>query len=143
MSELPAGAPAGSHVIPDSYSPPFHKTLRVCMAIGPNGEGVAWLDVDPERHYGARWAHGGVVPALVDIASGIAIARTLADAAKAIDGTIDLKVNFLRKVIDGDITAVARLLRAGKRVAFTEVEVTNKGTRVAMALATFMLNRDR
>ncbi|MHB8511887.1 MAG: PaaI family thioesterase [Actinomycetota bacterium] len=129
--------------IPDEYSPPFHRTLGVQMKLGANGEGIAYLTVDPEKHYGNRWAHGGVVPALVDIASGICIARAIPDAMNVIDGTVELKVNFLRKVIEGDITATARLVRAGKRIAVTDVDVTNGDRLVAKAIATFMLARDR
>jgi uncharacterized protein (TIGR00369 family) len=128
--------------IPEGYGPPFHKLLGVRMGIGPNKEGIAWVEIDPEKHYGSRWAHGGMVGALADIASGIAIGRMLEDAINAIDGTIELKVNFLRKVVEGDLTATARVLHFGKRVAVTEVDLTNQGKLCAKAIATFMLRRE-
>jgi len=128
--------------IPEGYGPPFHKLLGVRMGIGPNKEGVAWVEIDPEKHYGNRWAHGGMVGALADIASGIAIGRMLENPMNAIDGTIELKVNFLRKVVEGDLTATARVLHFGKRVAMTEVDLTNKDRLCAKAIATFMLRRD-
>lgn len=142
MSDLPSGATGKRHEIPDAYSPPFHRLLGVRMALGPQGEAIAYLEVDPAKHYGNRWAHGGVVPALVDIASGIAIARNVGDPMKMIDGTIEMKLNYLRKVIDGDITATATLVHIGRRIAVTDVDVTNKGVLVAKAIATFMLSRD-
>ena len=129
--------------IPEEYGPSFHRLLGVKMAIGPDHEGIARVELDPAKHFGSRWAHGGLVPALADIASGIAIARKLADAVHVIDGTIEMKVNFLRKATDGDLTATARLLHAGKRVAVTDVEITNQGTLCAKAIVTFMLSRDR
>jgi uncharacterized protein (TIGR00369 family) len=125
--------------VPDSYMPPFQRALHIRMGVGTGGEGIAWVAVDPEIHYGNRWAHGGLVGALADVASGIAIARKVGDGYRTIDGTIELKVNFLRKVVDGDLTATARLLHTGRRIAFTEVDLTNKGTLTAKALATFML----
>ncbi|MGZ4143841.1 MAG: PaaI family thioesterase [Actinomycetota bacterium] len=128
--------------VPEGFAPPFHRTLGVRMGIGPNGEGVAYLTIDPEKHYGARWAHGGLVGALADIASGIAIARLLQNAVNVIDGTIELKINYLRKVVEGDLIATARVLHAGKRVAVTEVDLTNKDRLCAKAIATFMLRRD-
>lgn len=109
----------------------------------PHNKGVAWVDVDPQVHFGTRWAHGGLVGALADIASGISVAIALGEAAGSIDGTLDLKINFLRKVVDGDLTATATVLHLGTRLAVTEVDVTNKGTPCAKALATFMLSRDR
>ena len=128
--------------IPEGYGPPFHKLLGVRMGIGPNKEGVAWVEIDPEKHYGNRWAHGGMVGALADIASGLAVGRSLVNAVNVIDGTIELKVNFLRKVVEGDLTATARVLHFGKRVAVTEVDLTNKDRLCAKAIATFMLRRD-
>lgn len=128
--------------IPEGYGPPFHKLLGVRMGIGPNKEGIAWVEIDPEKHYGSRWAHGGMVGALADIASGIAIGRMLENPINVIDGTIELKVNFLRKVVEGDLTATARVLHFGKRVAVTECDLTNKGQLCAKAIATFMLRRD-
>jgi len=128
--------------IPEGYGPPFHKLLGVRMGIGPNKEGIAWVEIDPEKHYGSRWAHGCMVGALADIASGIAIGRMLENAINAIDGTIELKVNFLRKVVEGDLTATARVLHFGKRVAVTEVDLTNQGKLCAKAIATFMLRRE-
>lgn len=127
--------------VPDEFSPPFHRALDIKMGFGPDSEGVAWIEVDPDRHYGNRWAHGGVAGALVDIASGITIARNAGsrDPMKLIEGTIELKVNFIRKVVEGDMTATARILHLGRRIAVTEVDVTNRGRLCAKAIATFML----
>ena len=125
--------------VPDEFGPPFHHALGVKMGVGIEGEGIAWVDVDPTVHYGNRWAHGGLAGALADIASGIAIARTVENPYEAIDGTIEMKVNFLRKVVEGDFTACARILHIGRRVAVTDIELTNKGRLCAKAIATFML----
>ncbi|HEX9774118.1 MAG TPA: PaaI family thioesterase [Actinomycetota bacterium] len=127
--------------IPDEFAPPFHRALKIRMGLGAAGEGVAWVDVDPEVHYGNRWVHGGLAGALADIASGVAIARAIGNPESAIDGTIDLKINFLRKVVEGDLTATATILHLGRRVAVTEVAMTSGGTLVAKAVATFMLRR--
>lgn len=125
--------------LPDAFRPPFHRVLDIQVGLTDDGAGVAWIDVDKEKHYGSRWAHGGVAAALVDIASGVVIARQFENPMRAIEGTIELKLNFIRKVIDGDMTATARLLHLGTRVAVTEVDVTNRGDLCAKALATFML----
>ena len=127
-----------------SFNPPFHRTLGVKMKIGPNLEGIAYVDVDPDIHYGNRWAHGGMAGVLADIASGIAIALQMQeDGREAIDGTIEFKVNFLRKVYEGDMTATATVVHLGKRIAVTDVDVTNKGELCAKAVATFMLSRSK
>jgi uncharacterized protein (TIGR00369 family) len=125
--------------LPSSFNPPFHRLLGVEMGSNEAGDGVAWVTIDPDRHYGNRWAHGGLVGTLADIASGIAIGRKVGDPMRTIEGTVELKVNFLRKVVEGDLTATARLLHLGRRIAVCEVDVTNRGDLCAKALTTFML----
>jgi uncharacterized protein (TIGR00369 family) len=140
MSEQPPDGSAER----SSFNPPFHRALGIKMRMGPNREGIAYIEVDPEVHYGNRWAHGGMAAVLVDIASGIAIALQMdEDGRKAIDGTIELKVNFLRKVYEGDMTATATVVHLGKRLAVTDIDVTNKGDLCAKAVATFMLSRSK
>ena len=137
----------GVREVPPEYGPPFHHALGIRMGLGADGAGVAWIDVDPSKHYGARWAHGGIVPALADISSGIVISATLAHGRgkkpeEVIDGTIEIKANFLLKVREGSMVATARLAHAGRRIAVTDVDVTNEGRLVAKALCTFMLHTE-
>lgn len=133
---------SGITPVPPEFSPPFHRALGIRMGFGPGGEGIAWIDVDPERHYGSRWAHGGIAGALCDIASGIVVANSAGgNPFEVIDGTVEMKVNFIRKVVTGDMTATARVLHLGKRIAVTEVDVTNNGDLCAKALATYMLRQ--
>lgn len=131
--------PPGVTHIPDAYAPSFHRALGVQVGIGPDGEGVAWVELDRAVHFGARWAHGGLAGALADIASGVTIALRFSEPMGVIDGTIEMKVNFLRKATEGDLTATARVIRLGKRVAFTEADITSGDALCAKALATFML----
>lgn len=132
----------GVFEVPREYDPPFQRVLGIRMGVGEDGAGIAWVQVDPSVHYGTRWAHGGLAASLADIASGIAVGRKLGrDAEKIIDGTVELKINFLRKVVEADLTARATVLHLGKRVAVTDVVVTNGGTLCAKAIGTFMLAR--
>lgn len=88
--------------------PPFQRHLRIEMGIGPNKEGIARIEIDREIHWGSRWVHGGVFTTLVDVASGIAISNQVPGAPHSIEGTIEMKVNFLRRAREGDLTATAR-----------------------------------
>lgn len=125
--------------VPDHHDPPLHKALGIKMGFAEDDAGVAWVTIDPERHFGNRWAHGGVAATLADVATGLAISKQIDDPEERIDGTIELKINFLRKVSEGDLTATAHMLHVGKRVAVAEVDITNGEQLVAKALATFML----
>jgi acyl-CoA thioesterase len=124
---------------PEEHISPLHRTLGIRVTLGPNGEGIASIAVDPEVHYGARWAHGGVVATLADIAGAVAIARTFSDPMHAIDGTVELKINYLHRVIDGDIVASAVPVHIGRRIGVSDVDVTNNDRLVAKALVTYMI----
>ena len=123
-----------------SFGPTFQRHLEIDMAVGANKEGIASIQIDPAVHYGSRWVHGGMFGALVDVAAGIAVAQTVTDAMTAIDGTIELKINYLRRARQGDLTATGRVIHRGRRVVVVDVDVTNDGTLCAKALASFMLS---
>jgi uncharacterized protein (TIGR00369 family) len=127
---------------PEEHLSPLHRTLGIRVGLGPTGEGTASITVDPAKHYGARFAHGGVVATLADIAGAVAIARTFADPTRAIDGTIELKINYLRKVVEGDVVASAKPVHIGRRIGVSDVDVTNDGKLCAKALITYMLHTE-
>lgn len=127
--------------VPHEYEPALHRLLGIEVGLGPENEGLARIIVDPEKHYGNRWVHGGIVAPLTDIASGVAIAAAVPNPLRAIDGTIEMKINYLAKVYEGEMIATARLVHLGKRLAVTDVDITNCDRLVAKAVATFMLNR--
>ncbi len=68
--------------------------------------------------------HGGLVAALADAAMGIAFGRTLFEAEDF--STIEMKVNFIRPVKTGLITAHARVVERGLRIGFVECSIVNE-----------------
>jgi acyl-CoA thioesterase len=119
--------------------PPLHQILGITGELGPDDTGVARLTVDPNVHYGAQYAHGGILGVLVDIAGGVAVARRMPDPFRSVEGTIELKVNYLRKVREGELVATARAVHVGRRIGVADVDVTNDGALVAKAIITYML----
>lgn len=125
---------------PASSASSLQMVLAISMGLGRDGEGVAWFDVDPGVHWGGTSVHGGALPPLVDIAGAICVAHTFPDAMTAIDATIELKLNYLRRAREGRVTAVARMVHRGRRVAVSDVNVINADTLCAKGLVTYMLN---
>lgn len=68
--------------------------------------------------------HGGLVAALADAAMGIAFGRTLLESEDF--STIEMKVNFIRPVKTGLLTANARVVQRGLRIGFVECSITNE-----------------
>lgn len=82
---------------------------------------------------------GGMLAAFVDSAMG-ASAVTFLEGRRAFVANTDLSVRFLKPVRIGSIlTAEARVVSGGRRVAFVEAEVTDDaGRAVARANATYL-----
>ena len=125
--------------VPHELEPSLQRLLGIKMSFGPEGEGIAWVEIDKEKHYGRTRVHGGLFPPLVDVAGAIAVARDSDDALNAVDATIDMHVSYLRKAREGDLTATARIVRRGRRVAVCEVDLTNKGELCGKAIVTYLL----
>ena len=75
--------------------------------------------------------HGGVISATLDVAGGFAIMLSLAAEMTGIPtsfpnmGTIDLRVDYLRPGRGKYFVATARIVRKGKRIAVTHMELHN------------------
>jgi len=101
------------------------------------GEGKATLSlsVGKKFHNPMGTLHGGIMTDLADACMGIATITTLSDDETF--STLELKMNFLRPVFEGKITADGRILHRGKTIAMAECVVTNaEGKDVARGTAT-------
>jgi uncharacterized protein (TIGR00369 family) len=92
----------------------------------------------PELMNGAGVLHGGVTATLADVSVGMALARHLGRPRAA--ATVEMKVNYLRPVVRGKITARSHLLKVGSRLCCGRVDIVDAERRpVAAALVTFMI----
>jgi uncharacterized protein (TIGR00369 family) len=84
--------------------------------------------------------HGGLVCTLLDTVAGCAVHTTL---PKGMGYTsIELKVNYLRPVhaTSGPLTAIGRVVKPGRRVAFSEGEILDaQGRTVATASSSLLV----
>lgn len=79
--------------------------------------------------------HGGAMGALADIAGGYA-ALTVAPLEAEVT-TVEYKINFLTAKSGGEIHAIGRVLKAGKRLIITQADVFHidpNGTRTLCAV---------
>jgi uncharacterized protein (TIGR00369 family) len=67
----------------------------------------------------ARYVHGGAIASLIDIAGTFAI---IAAVGRDVI-TVDLRVDYLRPVRSGDLTATATPVRVGRSLAVADVDV--------------------
>ncbi|HZN18230.1 MAG TPA: PaaI family thioesterase [Micromonosporaceae bacterium] len=108
--------------------------------------GIEFLALDPaEVTARLPWAahrctvggalHGGALVTLADAAAGVCAYLNLPEGASTT--TIELKVNFLRAVRGGVVTASARPLHAGRTVIVVQTDLRDEdGDRVAQVTQT-------
>ena len=82
--------------------------------------------------------HGGVLAMLADTAGGFAAFLAAPPHSRVV--TIEMKINFLEAVANGEITAYARVIRAGRSVSVVDCEIIDhKRLLVCKALMTFAI----
>ena len=69
--------------------------------------------------------HGGAMGSLADIAGGYAAMTTVGPDAEVT--TVEYKINFLAGFKGGELRAIGRVVKAGKRIIVTSAEVTHVG----------------
>ena len=67
--------------------------------------------------------HGGAMGALADIAGGYAALTVAAEDSEVT--TVEYKINFMAAFQGGELRALGRVARAGKRIIVTTAEVTH------------------
>ncbi len=65
--------------------------------------------------------HGGAIGALADIAGGYAALTVAPEGMEVV--TIEYKINFLNSLQGGEIRAIGKVIKAGRRVIVTSAEV--------------------
>ena len=125
---------------------PYSRTLGI--EVIDAGEGSARLRLPVRRELETRRAgtlHGGVLASLIDSAGAAAVLTTRDedDATWAGFATTDLNVSYLAAA-ESDVVAAAHVLRGGRTIAYTTVEVTDEaGTVVAVGRVTYLIMRRR
>ena len=113
---------------------PFWKLLGMELIGAERGLARVRLTLRPDLQNSLGIMHGGALGALVDSAGGLAVLTAGADGPVP---TVEYSLNFLAPVEGGTVTAEGRLLRLGRRIAVSEVTVTDEAGRlIAKGLVT-------
>jgi uncharacterized protein (TIGR00369 family) len=84
--------------------------------------------------------HGGIITAIADTAAVYSILPDLDGSSQSMT-SIDLKINFLRPArLEGEaLVATSRLIKKGRTVAVSAVEVRQGESHVATGLFTYLI----
>jgi uncharacterized protein (TIGR00369 family) len=125
----------------DAPPPPVARLIGMRLVEIGDGEARFELEADPERHANPMGTlHGGIVCDMADAAMGCAYASRLGEGESFT--TLELKVNFLKPVWSGLLTARARVVRGGRTIGLVECDVLDEAEAlVARASSTCMTLR--
>jgi uncharacterized protein (TIGR00369 family) len=116
---------------------PYHQWLGLTVtALDDDGIELKarWREewvVNPER----RYTHGGVLAALVDLAADWAMVKR---AGRGVP-TLDLRVDYHRAAMPGDLTARGTVIRFGRQISTAEAKIFDaEGKLVASGRGTYL-----
>jgi uncharacterized protein (TIGR00369 family) len=118
-------------------SAPILDLLGIRPKVIEPGHAAFEMDVDQRHHNPLGTLHGGIYCDLADVAMGIAYAASLPEGETFT--TIELKVNYLRGVDKGRLTAEAKLVKGGRTVGYLECDVTDEQGRLVARVASTCL----
>jgi uncharacterized protein (TIGR00369 family) len=120
--------------------PPVGRLVGMELVEVEPGRAVFVLDADERHHNPMGTVHGGVLCDVADGALGCAWASLLEDGETFT--TLELKINFLRPVWSGRLTATGTVTKHGRHTGMSECEIVDEAGRlIAKASSTLMTLR--
>jgi uncharacterized protein (TIGR00369 family) len=124
----------------DGLGPPIGSTLKFPLAEIEPGRAVFRATPGPHAYNPIGVVHGGYAATLLDSACGCAVHSML--AANQGYTTLELKVAYHRPITNdtGPVEAVGKIVSFGRRVAFSEAQLTDaQGRLLASATSTLLV----
>jgi uncharacterized protein (TIGR00369 family) len=117
---------------------PFIKLMGLRLMSSGGGKSVMECRVRPILRNSNGTLHGGVMGALVDTSIATALRSVMPLSSRMT--TVEYKVNFLKPVPGGKISAHASILRLGRTIAMGSTEIRDEaGDVVAFGSATYYI----
>jgi uncharacterized protein (TIGR00369 family) len=128
---------------------PYNRVLGLRLLDVSAAESRVSFDMRDELvgNYTKGTLHGGVISATFDVVGGMVALMSIADNVEvdlvkrlAAIGTIDLRVDYLRPGTGKHFEAAGSILRGGRKVAVTRMELHNDaGTLIAVGTGTYVV----
>jgi uncharacterized protein (TIGR00369 family) len=120
--------------------PPIATLIGFDVITVEPGQAVIVFEATERHSYPMGTLHGGVLCDIADAAMGMAWAATLSEGETFT--TLELKINFLKPVRTGQLTATRRVVKGGRRIGLVECDLIDATQRlVARASSTVMTLR--
>lgn len=117
---------------------PYPKHLRMQLVSISVDQAVVKLNTEQCHLQPFGIVHGGVLATLIDTATFWSVFLRLPEDAGLVN--IDLKLNYLKSISTGLMTARGRCIRAGRTINYAEASVKDKeGNLIAHGTSTLMV----
>ena len=117
---------------------PFPSHLRMRLAAISLDRATVKLETAQCHLQPFGIVHGGVMATLIDTATFWSVFLRLPEDAGLVN--IDLKLNYLKSIASGVMTARGRCIRAGRSINYAEASVEdNEGNLIAHGTSTLMV----
>jgi uncharacterized protein (TIGR00369 family) len=110
------------------------------MVAAEEGRVTFELDAGPQHSSPPGTLHGGILCDLADAAMGCACVSLLGEGDSL--ATVELKINFLKPIWTGRLTATGSVIKAGRTITLCDCRIADEGgSLVAYATSTCMTQR--
>ncbi len=118
---------------------PFVDNLELKWHTVEGGRSKASVQIVEKllNNYGA--VHGGAIYTMADACMGAASFFALGE--DELCKTIEMKINYFKPAIEGELVCEARVINQSNNLSTVEGEVTNNGRLIAKALGTFFIQK--
>ena len=129
---------SGKSINEVSPSFPLQEFLGMELTTDEPGTGVAHLTLGEEHANTNGVAHGAVVFAMVDTAMGKATMSVIDESRYC--ASVEVSLRFIRPAAQGELTAVATIVKRGKSIVHLEARVHDTDQRlIATSTGTFAI----
>ena len=115
---------------------PFVKFMEIAVPALGRGYARFVLPFRPELLNSQGFLQGGVMAALADEAVAYALFSLTAPGEQI--STVEMKINFLGAVKEGEVEALARIAKRGRTISLGEFTVQQADRLVAKGLCTYI-----
>jgi acyl-CoA thioesterase len=118
---------------------PYVQFLGIKLEQIASGVATLSLEIAERLKRNNGIAHGGAIASLIDTATAFATLSVLKPDQRST--TVDLTIHFLRPLGGGKATAIAEVVRAGKRIVVVSAKVFDGGENLAAtAVSTYLVD---
>jgi uncharacterized protein (TIGR00369 family) len=118
-------------------SVPYAHLLGIELRNLEPGGATLGFKISKEHMQNQGVVHGGAIASLIDTTMAIAILSELPRGQRVT--TVDLNICYLRPLTHGSVTAVARVIRMGRRLITVSAEVfDDAGSLASTSLSTYI-----